>query len=117
MPHVVTRKGDTSPEKITCGIMRGLVKSKDFDKLDIAHIKITKTTKKHYHNKLTEFYYILKGILNVNIDGNIENLKEGDIIMISPGTIHEAHSKQGAEILVICSPQWTEEDEILVDEK
>ena len=115
MPHVVTRTGEVSPEKITCGVMRELISSSQFDKLNIAHVNIERSTKKHFHKKLTEFYYILKGNLDVDIDGKIENLKQGDIIMISPNTKHEAFSKDGAEILVICSPPWVEEDEILVE--
>jgi mannose-6-phosphate isomerase-like protein (cupin superfamily) len=107
MTHVVGRPGQ--PKQITCGIMRELTKT---DKLDISHVTITKSTKKHYHKKLTEFYYVLKGKLDVETDGIVEHLEPGQIIMISPGTEHEAHGN--AEVLVICTPPWAEEDEVLV---
>lgn len=97
--------------------MRNLTTPKDFKGMDFAHVTITDKTKKHYHKKLTECYYVLKGSIAVGIDGKIEKLKEGSLIMIYPNTIHKAWkiSKEDAEILVVCCPPWSEEDEILIE--
>ena len=116
MPHLVRKVGEQTPAEITCGIIRKLTAEEDFRDMDIAHITITDSTKKHYHKKLTEVYYVLKGSVDVEIDGKIEYLKEVSLIMIKSNTDHKAWktSKEGAEILVVCSPPWRKEDEILV---
>lgn len=97
--------------------MRELTNSKDFQDMDLAHVTIKDSTKKHYHKKLTEVYYVLKGSIDVEIDGKTEHLEKGQMIMIFPNTKHKAWktSEGDAEILVVCSPPWSEEDEILVE--
>jgi len=96
--------------------MRNLTTVEDFKKVDFAHVTITDSTKEHYHKGLTEVYYVLKGSIAVEIDREVENLERGSLIMISPNTNHKAWktSKEDAEILVVCCPPWSEEDEILV---
>ena len=116
MPHLVRKISDSKPKDITCGVLRYLAEKEDFQDMDFAHVTIVNKTKKHYHKKLTEVYYVLKGKIAVEIDGQTENLETGSMIMIYPNTNHQARkvSEEPAEILVVCSPPWGEEDEILV---
>lgn len=97
--------------------MRNLTNSKDFDGIDFIQVTIKDSTKKHYHKKLTEVYYVLKGSIEMEIDDKIEQLDQSSLIMIYPNTKHKARkiSEQDAEILVACCPPWSEEDEILVE--
>ena len=117
MPHLVRKVQDVDPRQITCGLMRKLTDAKDFKGMDFVHVTIKDSTKKHYHKKLTEIYYVLKGSIKVDVDNKIENLKEGQMIMIFPNTNHKAWktSKEDAKLLVACCPPWSEEDEILVE--
>ncbi len=117
MKYIVRKTQESKPSPITCGIMRGLTGSKDFKGMDFIHVTIDGETKRHYHKNLTEAYYVLKGSIVMEIDGEIENLDVGSLIMIYPETHHKAWktSKEDAEILVICCPPWSEEDEILVE--
>ena len=114
--YIVRKVADADSKEITCGIMRQLTGPKDFSHMDFVHVTITDSTKKHYHKKLTEVYFVLKGSIGVEIDGKVEHLDKGSLIMISPNTNHKAWktSKADAEILVACCPPWSEEDEILV---
>lgn len=116
MPYIIRKLKDLKPREISCGQMRDLTTSKDFEGADVVHVTIDESTKEHYHKKLTEFYYVIKGSIAVEIDGKTKNLNEGSIIMISPNTKHKAWktSEKAAEILVVCCPPWTEEDEVLV---
>jgi mannose-6-phosphate isomerase-like protein (cupin superfamily) len=116
MPHIVRKTSETETEKITCGIARCLTSKEDFADMDFAHITITDSTKEHYHKKLTEAYFVLKGSIAVELDGVVENLEVGDLILIHPNTNHKAWktSEEDAEILVVCSPPWSQEDEITV---
>jgi len=117
MGYIVRKYKESKPKKITCGIMRDLTGSEDFKDMDFVHVVITDTTKEHYHKKITEVYYVLKGSIAVELNNKIENLEVGSLIMIYPNTHHKAWktSRENAEILVVCSPPWEEEDEIFVD--
>jgi len=115
MTYIIRKTKDSKPKDITCGVMRKLTSSEDFKGMDFVHVTIRNSTKEHYHKKLTEVYYVLKGSITMEIDGRIKNLEEGSLIMIYPNTKHKAQkkSKEDAEILVACCPPWSEEDEIL----
>jgi len=117
MPYIIRKIKDSNPKDITCGVMRKLTTPEDFEGMDFVHVTITDATKRHYHKKLTECYFVLKGSIAVEIDGKIENLDEGSLIMIYPNTNHKAWktSQEDAEILVSCCPPWSEEDEILIE--
>ncbi len=116
MPYIIRKIKDSKPKDITCGVMRKLTMPEDFKGMDFVHVTITNSTKEYYHKELTEVYYVLKGSIVVEIDGKVENLEQGFLIMIYPNTKHKAWktSKEDAEILVACCPPWSEEDEILV---
>src|SRR3989344_6753983 len=113
MSYIIRNVKDASPAEITCGIMRKLTDAKDNKNMDIVHVTITNQTKKHYHKTLTEVYYVLKGSIEVELDGKKEHLVEGQMVMIHPKTHHKAWktSEENAEILVVCNPPWQEEDE------
>jgi mannose-6-phosphate isomerase-like protein (cupin superfamily) len=117
MSHLVRKVQNANPTQITCGTMRKLTGSNDFKDMDVVHVTITDPTKKHFHKKLTEIYYVLKGSIDVEVDQEVEHLKKDQMIMIFPNTNHKAWktSEEDAEILVVCCPPWTEEDEILVE--
>jgi mannose-6-phosphate isomerase-like protein (cupin superfamily) len=118
MPHVVRKVQDASMERITCGLMRKLTGIADSKNMDFAHVTIRAPTKRHFHKELTEVYFVLKGAINVDLDGKIEHLKKGQMVVIFPNTKHKAWkaTKADAEILVVCSPPWSEADEILAEE-
>jgi mannose-6-phosphate isomerase-like protein (cupin superfamily) len=117
MPHIVRKVKDSNPRDITCGVMRDLTTSKDYMGMDMVHVTISDATKRHFHKKLTECYFVLKGSIDVEADGVVEHCDEGTLIMIRPNTEHKAWktSKEDAEILVVCCPPWAEEDEILAE--
>ncbi len=117
MGYIVKKVKEANSREITCGIMRDLTNTEDFNKMDFVHVTIDTPTKKHYHKELTAVYYVLKGAIDVELDGKTEHLEKNEMIMIFPNTKHKAWktSEENAEILVVCSPPWTEEDEILVE--
>lgn len=116
--HIVRKIEEADPKEITCGVMRELTGFKDFKDMNFIHVTIKDSTKKHYHKKQTETYYVLDGSIEMDIDGKKENLTKGSLIMMFPNTKHKARkiSEEDAEVLVASSPSWTEEDEYLVEE-
>ena len=117
MGYIIRKIKNSNPKDITCGIMRSLTTYKDFKGINFIHVTITDETKKHYHKKLTECYYVLKGSIAMEINGKVENLEKDSFIMIYPNTSHKAWktSKENAEILVVCCPPWNEKAEILIE--
>nr|VFK61593.1 MAG: Mannose-6-phosphate isomerase, cupin superfamily [Candidatus Kentron sp. TUN]VFK70404.1 MAG: Mannose-6-phosphate isomerase, cupin superfamily [Candidatus Kentron sp. TUN] len=60
---------------------------------------------RHYHEKTTEYYYVLNGEGRIYLDGKIRDIKKGDLVTIPPGTIHNAIEQDGPlEIMVIEVP-------------
>ena len=114
--YIVRKASDSQPQDITCGVMRKLTSPEDFQGMDLVYVTVKDATKKHYHKKLTEVYFVIKGSIRIEIDGKEENLDTGSMIMIFPNTSHQAWktSEEDAEILVVCCPPWSEEDEIFI---
>src|SRR3954469_1596237 len=46
------------------------------------------STQRHYHKAAEEFYFIMEGIGEMEIDGEARPVKPGDAILIPPGAWH-----------------------------
>lgn len=71
------------------------------------------TSPSHYHNELTEVYYIFSGTAEVTIDGYTYAVNAGEQIEIPPGSTHQVKNPSDTEpmdLLVICVPAWTAND-------
>ena len=90
-------------EKGSCGARRRLITEKDSDFVAFSHLKIS-DAKKHYHEKTTEFYYVLRGEGILLTDEGSIYLKEGTLVMIHPRVGHRAVSKGNLEVLIVMSP-------------
>ena len=72
-------------------------------------ISIIDKTDSHYHDKATEIYIVIKGVLTLIVDGRKYILNDGQSFTIEPGQMHEAI---GNETWVKCSakPGWKKTD-------
>lgn len=70
----------------------------------------------HYHNYSVEEYEIIKGTLEMQLDGHTIFLGEAESIRIDPGVVHTA---KGSEtwFRVISKPGWNTEDHILISDE
>lgn len=75
-------------------------------------IAAIKASVPHYHKKATETYKVLRGSLELWVDGQKHTLKPGDTHVIKPGQIHFAKG-DFALVEVISRPGWTAADHIL----
>ena len=67
----------------------------------------------HYHEHLTEDYYIVKGCAKVMIDGEPLVINTGEHIQISPGQQHQVlNVSEELELVLIvkCCPSWYKDD-------
>lgn len=61
---------------------------------------------RHHHEKSRQFFFVLSGILTVEVDGVEETIREGQGLEIAPGVKHQAINSADTpvEFLVISQP-------------
>jgi mannose-6-phosphate isomerase-like protein (cupin superfamily) len=82
-----------------------------------ATIDVGGSMTEHFHKVTEEFYYILSGTGLMKIEDEEAQVNPGDTIVILPGKRHKI-SNNGTVPLVLlacCSPEWTAEDQVLVE--
>ena len=118
MKYIVRNMDETPTQEIICGTLRELTNQEDCKKINVTHVTITGETKKHYHKIMKEAYYVLKGVLQMELDDEIIDCPKGTLIMMAPGVKHKARqvSEEKPEVLVIATPAWSADDEFVVEE-
>lgn len=76
-------------------------------------ISVIEKSDEHFHKTITEEYEVVKGTVNLFIDGGKKTLSVGDKVIIKPGVKHWAESNSGW-VKVTARPAWTQEDHILI---
>ena len=81
-----------------------------------ARIATGKTTEEHYHIRMEEIYYILRGRGKMCIENDISNIEAGDGIVIHPGKRHWIRNEGTGDLVFLCccTPAYTHEDTILI---
>ena len=83
-----------------------------------AIIPVGTRTHLHSHQKSEEIYHVTRGEGCMRL-GNAEfNIKQGDTIVITPGTQHNVYNsgKKNLHILCCCSPAYSHDDTELIYE-
>jgi mannose-6-phosphate isomerase-like protein (cupin superfamily) len=75
-----------------------------------ATVPIGHPTERHYHKLSEEFYFILEGTGNMEIDGVNQLVSPGDAILIPPGAWHQITATQTLRFLCCCAPPYSHAD-------
>jgi mannose-6-phosphate isomerase-like protein (cupin superfamily) len=67
-------------------------------------------TQRHYHKLAEEFYFILGGHGEMEIDGERRSVGPGDAILIPAGAWHTIEARQALRFLCCCAPPYAHED-------
>jgi mannose-6-phosphate isomerase-like protein (cupin superfamily) len=67
-------------------------------------------TQRHYHRLAEEFYFILEGTGEMEIDGERRRVGPGDAILIPPGAWHTIVADEALRFLCCCAPPYAHED-------
>jgi len=67
-------------------------------------------TQRHYHKASEEFYYILTGSGQMEIDGIEKPVEPGDAILIPAGAWHQITASEEMKFLCCCAPPYSHED-------
>jgi len=78
-------------------------------------IEVIISSKPHKHIKMTQYYTVISGDLELHIGNTVIQLHPGDKYVIKPGNVHWAKSKNEAWVELYSEPGWTKEDHILVN--
>jgi mannose-6-phosphate isomerase-like protein (cupin superfamily) len=81
-----------------------------------ATIAAGSATTRHYHRIAEEFYFLLEGSGQMEIDGDRARIGAGDAVLIPAGSWHQITADHDAAIrmLCCCSPPYTHEDTFFV---
>lgn len=110
---IVRNLADVAPIDCPCGEARRVITADDTDQVSIHRVAISRDAKKHYHRAHTEYYVVIEGTGEMELDDERVPVKPGDFIMIPPLTTHAARG-QLLIINVVCPP-LDPDDEILVE--
>jgi mannose-6-phosphate isomerase-like protein (cupin superfamily) len=100
---------DIAPVPCPCGTAKRAFAG-DPDGIATMHVVDIKTdSQTHYHKKLTELYYVLEGQGQMELDGQLFDVRPGTAIMIKPGCRHRAIGK--LKIINVPIPAFDPDDE------
>jgi mannose-6-phosphate isomerase-like protein (cupin superfamily) len=94
-----------------CGKSVRLFTHRDTDTANL-HVTTIHDAQLHYHERCTEFYYILKGTGTMQVGDETVPVRPGAALLIPPGTPHRGEG--GFTTIVFGVPAWDEEDEVLL---
>ncbi|MBC7979895.1 MAG: cupin domain-containing protein [Armatimonadetes bacterium] len=75
-----------------------------------AFIPAGSSTRRHFHRRSEEFYYILSGIGLMEMDGETREVGRGDAILIPCGAWHEIRAQEDLVFLCCCAPPYQHGD-------
>jgi mannose-6-phosphate isomerase-like protein (cupin superfamily) len=67
-------------------------------------------TERHYHKLAEEFYFILEGAGEIELDGERRMVGPGDAILIPPETWHTILATEPLRFLCCCAPPYAHAD-------
>jgi mannose-6-phosphate isomerase-like protein (cupin superfamily) len=103
----IHRLRDIDPVHCLCGSSHRIIS--DPDRLSFHVVDIDTEAKTHYHRNMTEYYVVLAGEGEMELNGDRVPVAEGDLIELPPGTRHRALGK--LRVLVVADPGFDRQDE------
>lgn len=110
---VVRNTSEVRAVDCPCGAARRVFSREDGGPLGIHRVTISKDSKRHYHKRTTEYYVILEGSGEVELDDERIAVKPGDVVYIPPYTKHVARGS--LEIMNVVYPPFDPDDEYVVE--
>jgi len=105
----IVRLPKVAPVACPCGESRRAFVD-DADRIASTHlVEISVDARAHYHKQMTEIYFVLAGLGEIELDGKRYAIEPGDAILIKPGCRHRAIGK--LKILNTAIPAFDVADE------
>lgn len=75
-----------------------------------ARLPVGCATDRHYHKLSEEFYFVLTGSGEMELDGDTMTVGPGDAILIPPGAWHQIRATEELCFLCCCAPPYSHDD-------
>ena len=75
-----------------------------------ATLPASAATQRHYHKASEEFYFILEGSGEMELDGETRRVGPGDAVLIPPGARHTIVALSPLRMLCCCAPPYSHDD-------
>ena len=75
-----------------------------------ASLSVGGKTDRHYHKLSEEIYFMLEGTAEMEIDGDLREVKANDAILIPAGAWHQITAITDIRFLCCCTPVYSHED-------
>jgi mannose-6-phosphate isomerase-like protein (cupin superfamily) len=75
-------------------------------------IEVIINSKPHKHLKMTQYYSVISGNLELHVGDRVINLKPGEKYTVEPNNVHFAKSNDEAWVEIYSTPGWTKEDHV-----
>lgn len=108
----VRKLADQHEFRSVCGMRRDLVAPDEDEPLQFHYMRIHDSTK-HYHRKTIEYYYVVEGTGEMELDDETVPISKGDLIVVPTGVRHTSRPTTDEELhILICAvPQGLEPGE------
>jgi mannose-6-phosphate isomerase-like protein (cupin superfamily) len=106
----VKRLADLNEFRSICGMRRDMV---DESEPVAFHYMRIHDSKKHLHRKTIEYYFVVEGEGEMELDDEVVRIERGDMIVVPTGVFHTSRPTTDAELhILICAlPQGVEPGE------
>ncbi|OPZ31104.1 MAG: Cupin domain protein [Lentisphaerae bacterium ADurb.BinA184] len=107
-PYLVRHLRDAAVVACPCGVSHRIFTRAD---TPVANLHVTEITdsRKHFHRKSSEYYYILEGSGHMELGDDVIPVEPGTAVIIPPGTAHRAYGNLKALIVVIPAAEHGDE--------
>ena len=91
--YLLQHRNEIEPTPCPCGNARRAFVD-DPDQIASLHVvESDGTARTHYHQRMTELYYFLEGTGQMELDGQLFDVRPGSSVLIKPGCRHRAIGK------------------------
>lgn len=106
----VRRLADQEEFRSTCGFRRDLTLATKDEPLWFHYLRIDHA-RRHVHRRTTEYYFVVEGAGHIELDDERIPIGKGDLVVIPPGTAHDAVPADGSElhVLIVAAPDPTDD--------
>jgi len=107
--YIIEQLDEIDAVQCPCGATRRAFISPDNPTVSQHLVDIATDSRVHYHKKITETYFILEGTGQMELDGELIDVKPGTGVLIKPFCRHRAIGK--LRVLVTVIPSHDPDDE------
>lgn len=108
--YTIRRSADVVPVPCPCGQSTRIITAADGLGCSV-HVTEIVDSVRHYHQAITEVYYIIEGSGKMDLDDATVDIEPGMVITLPPGTRHRVHSTTGIKSIVLALPAFDPSDE------